>query len=80
MRNSFSRKGATIKTNENKEDKACIPEKCFIKNRMKMYYFKKTVVNVDNANLLFDDHRNSGILYIYIYFVFYSFFQRHRIN
>ena len=51
MRNSFSRKGATIKTNENKEDKACIPEKCFIKNRMKMYYFKKTVVNVDNANL-----------------------------
>lgn len=78
MRNSFSRKGATIKTNENKENKACIPEKCFIKNRMKMYYFKKTVVNVDNANLLFDDHRNSGIFYIF--FVFYSFFQRHRIN
>ena len=72
MRNSFSRKGATIKTNENKEDKACIPEKCFIKNRMKMYYFKKTVVNVDNANLLFDDHRNSGILYIYIlYFILF---------
>lgn len=72
MRNSFSRKGATIKTNENKEDKACIPEKCFIKNRMKMYYFKKTVVNVDNANLLFDDHRNSGILYIYfLYFILF---------
>lgn len=72
MRNSFSRKGATIKTNENKEDNACIPEKCFIKNRMKMYYFKKTVVNVDNANLLFDDHRNSGIFYIYfLYFILF---------
>lgn len=74
MRNSFSRKGATIKTNENKEDKACIPEKCFIKNRMKMYYFKKTVVNVDNANFLFDDHRNSGIFYIYIYIFCILFF------
>ena len=37
-----------------------------------MYYFKKTVVNVDNANLLFDDHRNSGIFYIYfLYFILF---------